>query len=33
MYGMMSELSGSGSLYEMVKDYLDKLYRQEGKNA
>lgn len=32
MYGMMSELSGSGSLKELVMDFLDKLYSSEDKN-
>jgi glutamate/tyrosine decarboxylase-like PLP-dependent enzyme len=31
MYGMMSELSGSGSLNDMVLDYLDKLYTADGR--
>ena len=31
MYGMMSELSGSGSLNDLVLDYLDKLYQIENK--
>lgn len=29
MYGMMSELSGSGSLKDMVIDFLDKLYKPD----
>ncbi|MFM2283055.1 MAG: hypothetical protein RL222_559 [Bacteroidota bacterium] len=33
MYGMMSELSGSGSLNDMVVDFLDKLYKHEDKKA
>ena len=33
MYGMMSELSGSGSLDELVLDYLDKLYTEEDKKV
>ncbi|HNE50062.1 MAG TPA: aspartate aminotransferase family protein [Chitinophagales bacterium] len=32
MYGMMSELSGSGSLKDMVIDFLDKLYKPDKKN-
>ena len=31
MYGMMSELSGSGSLNDLVLDYLDKLYQIDNK--
>ena len=31
MYGMMSELSGSGSLQDIVLDYLDKLYQSDKK--
>jgi hypothetical protein len=31
MYGMMSELSGSGSLKDLVLDYLDKLYQSDDK--
>lgn len=31
MYGMMSELSGSGSLKDMVVDFLDKLYKPDKK--
>ncbi len=31
MYGMMSELSGSGSLKDLVIDYLDKLYQPDNK--
>jgi glutamate/tyrosine decarboxylase-like PLP-dependent enzyme len=33
MYGMMSELSGSGSLKDMVIDFLDKLYKPEDKKV
>ncbi|MBP6660006.1 MAG: hypothetical protein KA174_04945, partial [Chitinophagales bacterium] len=33
MYGMMSELSGSGSLDELVLDYLDKLYTEDDKKV
>lgn len=33
MYGMMSELSGSGSLKDMVVDFLDKLYKPEDKKV
>jgi len=33
MYGMMSELTGSGSLKDMVVDFLDKLYKPEDKKA
>ena len=33
MYGMMSELSGSGSLKDMVVDFLDKLYKSDDKKA
>ncbi len=33
MYGMMSELSGSGSLDTLVLEYLDKLYRTKDKNT
>ena len=33
MYGMMSELSGSGSLKDLVVDFLDKLYTPEDKNS
>lgn len=33
MYGMMSELSGSGTLNDLVLDYLDKLYQIDDKNA
>ena len=32
MYGMMAELSGSGSLNDLVVDYLDKLYQADDKN-
>ena len=32
MYGMMSELSGSGQLKDMVVDFLDKLYKPEKKD-
>ena len=32
MYGMMSELSGSGSLKDMVSDFLDKLYKPDKNN-
>lgn len=31
MYGMMAELSGSGSLNDLVIDYLDKLYQSDDK--
>ncbi len=31
MYGMMSELSGSGTLSDLVLDYLDKLYQIDDK--
>lgn len=31
MYGMMSELSGSGSLKDIVTDFLDKLYKPAEK--
>ena len=33
MYGMMSELSGSGSLNDLVLDYLDKLYQSDNKKV
>ncbi len=33
MYGMMSELSGSGSLKDMVVDFLDKLYQPDDKKG
>lgn len=33
MYGMMSELSGSGSLNDLVLDYLDKLYQTDNKKV
>ncbi len=33
MYGMMSELSGSGSLDELVLDYLDKLYTETSEKS
>lgn len=32
MYGMMSELSGTASLQDLVIDYLDKMYRKDEKN-
>lgn len=32
MYGMMSELKGSGSLKDMVIDFLDKLYKPNKKD-
>jgi sphinganine-1-phosphate aldolase len=33
MYGMMSELSGSDSLQDMVIDYLDKIYHKDDQNT